>query len=82
MDRTDVPPVLRLMQKHGLEFELDPGSASYFLSKVELMPGDDESLARWRKHLFLALGHVASDAAEYFHLPRERTLIVGSRIYV
>ena len=27
------------------------------------MRGDDESLARWRKHLFLALGHVASDAA-------------------
>ncbi len=55
MDRTDVPRVLRLMQKHDLEFELDPGSASYFLSEVELTPGDDESLARWRKHLFLAL---------------------------
>ena len=82
MDRTDVPRVLRLMQRHNLEFELDPRSATYFLSKVELVQGDDESMARWRKHLFLALGHVASDAAEYFHLPRERTLIVGSRIYV
>jgi KUP system potassium uptake protein len=82
MDRTDVPRVLRLMQKHDLEFPLEPASATYYLSKVELMPGDDESMARWRKHVFLALGHVASDAAEYFHLPRERTLIVGSRIYV
>jgi KUP system potassium uptake protein len=82
MDRTDVPRVLRQIQKRDIEFELDPASASYFLSKVELLPGDDESMARWRKHVFLALTHVAADAAEYFHLPRERTLIVGARIYL
>ena len=82
MDRTDVPRVLRQIQKQDLEFELDPASASYFLSKVELLPGDDESMPRWRKHVFLALTHVAADAAEYFHLPRDRTLIVGARIYL
>ena len=82
MDRTDVPRVLRQIQKRDIEFELDPASASYFLSKVELLPGDDESMARWRKHVFLALTHVAADAAEYFHLPRDRTLIVGARIYL
>jgi KUP system potassium uptake protein len=82
MDRTDVPRVLRQIQKQDIEFELDPSSASYFLSKVELLPGDAEDMARWRKHVFLALTHVAADAAEYFHLPRERTLIVGARIYI
>ena len=74
--------MLRQIQKQDLEFELDPASASYFLSKVELLPGDDESMPRWRKHVFLALTHVAADAAEYFHLPRDRTLIVGARIYL
>ena len=83
MERTDVPRVLRLIEQNDeIECPLEVRTASYFLSKVELMSGDDETMARWRKHLFLALAHVSADAAEYFHLPRERTVIVGSRIYL
>ena len=37
-------------------------------------------MSRWRKSLFLATTHITADAADYFHLPRDRTLIVGSRI--
>jgi KUP system potassium uptake protein len=82
MDRTDVPRVLRRIEKEDIECPLEVDSASYFLSKVELVRGDDDSMPRWRKHLFLATARVTSDAAEYFHLPRERTVIVGSRIDV
>jgi KUP system potassium uptake protein len=82
MDRTDVPRVLRLIEKQEIECPLEVDSASYFLSKVELVRGDDHSMPRWRKQLFLATARVASDAGEYFHLPRDRTVIVGSRISV
>jgi KUP system potassium uptake protein len=83
MEPRDVPRLLRqIEQHHQLECPIEVKSASYFLSKVELLPGDDHSLARWRKHLFLALSRLSADATEYFHLPRERTLIVGSRIYL
>ena len=78
--RTDVPRVLRLVEKQEIECPLEVDSASYFLSKIELVRGDDHSMPRWRKHLFLATARVASDAGEYFHLPRDRTVIVGSRI--
>jgi KUP system potassium uptake protein len=44
--------------------------------------GDSKGMAPWRKQLFLATARVSSDAAEYFHLPRERTVIVGSRVAV
>ena len=37
-------------------------------------------MSRWRKHLFLATSQITADAAEYFHLPRDRTVIMGSRI--
>ena len=37
---------------------------------------------RWRKRLFLATSHITADAAEYFGLPRDRTVIMGSRIEV
>jgi KUP system potassium uptake protein len=82
MDRTDVPRVLRLIAKRGIECPLEVDTASYFLSKVELVRGDDHSMPRWRKHLFLATAAVGADAGEYFHLPRERTVIVGSQIQV
>ena len=39
-------------------------------------------MTRWRKQLFLATSRVTADAAEYFGLPRERTVIMGSRIDV
>jgi KUP system potassium uptake protein len=83
MERTDVPRLLRQVEhNHRLECPIEVKSASYFLSKVELLPGDEHDMARWRKHLFLAMSRLSADATEYFHLPRERTLIIGSRIYV
>jgi KUP system potassium uptake protein len=39
-------------------------------------------MAQWRKRLFLATSAITADAAEYFNLPRDRTVIVGSHIEV
>ena len=39
-------------------------------------------MSRWRKHLFLATGKVTADAAEHFGLPRDQTVIMGSRIEI
>ena len=39
-------------------------------------------MSRWRKRLFLATSRITADAAEYFGLPRDRTVIMGSRIEV
>jgi KUP system potassium uptake protein len=36
----------------------------------------------WRKNLFIATSRLSTDGAESFCLPRDRTLIVGSRIEV
>jgi KUP system potassium uptake protein len=37
-------------------------------------------MARWRKRIFLATAHLASDPVDYFALPRHRTLLMGSLI--
>jgi KUP system potassium uptake protein len=39
-------------------------------------------MAPWRKRLFVATSHIAADAAEYFGLPSDRTVIMGARIEV
>lgn len=80
MDQLNVPDVLRSIDADLLEAPIDVEEASYFLSTIALRRGDAPGLSRWRKHLFLATSRITTDAAEYFGLPRERTVIMGSRI--
>jgi KUP system potassium uptake protein len=82
MDEPNVPGVLRLAVKAGLECPLEVEEASYFLSTIELRTGDAPGMTRWRKRLFVATSQIAADAAEYFGLPRDRTVIMGSLIEV
>ncbi len=39
-------------------------------------------MSRWRKNLFLAISKITADAAEHFGLPRDQTVIMGSRIEI
>ena len=80
MDAPDVPSALRLVEQAEIEFPLELDDASYFLSTIELVLGDSPEMSRWRKRLFLATSHITADAAEYFGLPRDRTVILGSLI--
>ena len=80
MDRQDVPALLPLIRKASLEQPLGRGEPSYFLSTIDLSIGDAPGLSRWRKRLFLATSQITADAAEYFQLPGDSTVIMGSRI--
>jgi KUP system potassium uptake protein len=82
MDAADVPATLAQIEEERLEAPFDVGDASYFLSTIDLCLSDEPGMSRWRKHLFLATARLTADAAEYFRLPRERTVIIGSRIEV
>ena len=82
MEYPNVPEALRRANAIGLECPLEVETASYFLSTIDLQLSDEPGMARWRKHIFVALSHITHDAAEYFRLPPNRTLIVGSIIEV
>jgi KUP system potassium uptake protein len=80
MDSPAVPPLLPLIHQAGREGKLDSVRISYFLSTIEVRKGNTPGMSRWRKRLFIATARLTADAAEYFQLPRERTVIMGSRI--
>ncbi|MGZ4200799.1 MAG: potassium transporter Kup [Thermoleophilaceae bacterium] len=82
MDSANVPHVLAELDQEQLEAPFDVTEASYFLSTIDLCRGDAPGLSRWRKQLFIATSRITADAAEYFHLPLDRTVIIGSRIEV
>ena len=82
METPNVPAALRLLDPTQTEGPIDIDDASYFLSKIELTKGTAPTMAPWRKRLFIATSYITADAAEYFGLPRDRTVIMGSRIEV
>jgi KUP system potassium uptake protein len=80
MDQTNVPGLVPLIRGAATESPLHDDRLSYFVSRIELVQGNTPGMSRWRKHLFIATSRITADAAEYFRLPRERTVIMGSRI--
>jgi KUP system potassium uptake protein len=82
MERPNIPAALRLLDPAQTEGHIDVDSASYFLSKLELVAGDEPTMSPWRKRLFIATSYITADAAAYFSLPLDRTVIIGSRIEV
>ena len=82
MDAPDVPAALRLLEPSQTDSKILPDQASYFVSKIELVRGPRPTLAPWRKRLFTATSYITADAAEFLGLPRDRTVIMGSRIEV
>ena len=76
-----VPHLFALACTRGLEGDADEADAVYYLSQVTLRPAERPGgMRRWRKHLYLALARNASSPADYFHLPADRTVTIGSAI--
>jgi KUP system potassium uptake protein len=82
MDPTSVPRLLPMIRDADIEGPAPDAKLSYFVSRIELVQGHAPGMSRWQKRLFIATSRITPDAAEYFRLPRERTVIMGSRIEI
>jgi len=82
-DTPNVPELLPLLAEQHQRV-VNSEEISYFLSTIDLhlKPGVRHDWNRWRKRLFITTSRLTADAAEYFQLPRERTVIMGSRIEI
>ncbi|MFG6486638.1 potassium transporter Kup [Roseateles sp. BYS78W] len=76
MDQPDVPAALQLCNVRGLHTE--PAETSYFLSRETLVPR--AGMAHWREALFAAMSRNASSAADYFRLPGNAVVELGTKV--
>ncbi len=79
-DEPNVPEALQLASDADLECAIDPAGASYFLSRITILRTRKAGMRTWRKKLFLAISRTASNPAEYFGLPVDRTVVMGSHV--
>ena len=79
-DEPDLPRALKLCEQHGLEFE--PLKTSYFLSREIIVPSPGGGMMQWQERIFAAMARNAGSAVEYFKLPANRVLVLGTRIEI
>ena len=79
-DPPDIPEALRLAQSMGVEWGSGLERPTYFLSRISIRVTAAPGMARWRKKLFVAMARNAATPTDYFRLPDERAITMGSRI--
>jgi len=79
--RYNVPETLALARKRGLlDRNLDLEHASYFVSRMTIVPTDAPGMAPWRKKLFITMARNATSPIDAFGLPSSRTVMTGSQV--
>jgi KUP system potassium uptake protein len=80
-DSWNVPEALVEARKHGfLERNLDLEHASYFVSRMTIVPTAAPGMSRWRKQLFIGMARNATSPIDHFRLPSPRTVMTGSQV--
>lgn len=77
-DEPDLPRALSLKNSLGLEFEMM--QTSFFLSRQTIVPTDAPGMALWREKLFATMSRNASSATEFFRIPTNRVVELGTQI--
>lgn len=80
MEETDVPQGLKAMQQCGGEFDMM--QTSFFLSRQTLLPSDDPGMPIWREKIFAWLLRNSATAMEFFRLPTNRVVELGSQVRI
>ena len=80
MEQPNVPKALAIARRQGCQFDIM--STSFFLSRRTLRPVAHSGMPRWQDRLFIGLARSANDATDYFQIPTERVVEVGTQVAI
>ena len=80
MEDPDVPAVLARNKQCGAAFRMM--DTSFFLSRQTLLSSDKPGMAIWREKLFAWMLRNAESAMEFFKLPTNRVVELGSQVEI
>ena len=80
METPSVPKILEHCRRKDLNIEIN--QASFFLSRRSLKPTEKSDLFGPQERLFIGLAATAADATEYFRIPSDRVVEVGTQVLV
>ena len=80
MQTPDVPRALTLAESHGLR--IPAFETSFFLSRETVVPTPGGGMANWRERVFAAMSRNAGGVVEFFRLPGNAVVELGSRVEI
>ncbi len=80
MNAPDVPKNLALL--HSPELPIEPFETTYFLSRQTVIPTHDGAMSWWRENLFATLHKNAGSVSEYFRLPDNAVVELGTHVQI
>ena len=80
MNTPDVPKALALTDSHGLHIPIF--ETSYFLSRENVVPTRRGGMANWRERLFATMSRNAIGVDEFFGLPGNAVVELGTRVQI
>jgi KUP system potassium uptake protein len=79
-EKRDIPEALQLCANHGLQFEMM--ETSFFIARQTVIPTTGGGMAMWREASYVAMARNARDAADYFRIPSNRVIELGTQIEI
>jgi KUP system potassium uptake protein len=80
VESPNVPKALAIARRHGWQFDIM--KTSFFLSRRALKPAAQSGMPPWQDRLFIGLARSANDATDYFQIPTERVIEVGTQVAI
>jgi KUP system potassium uptake protein len=79
-DEPDIPKVLALCAEHGLTFEMM--ETSFFIARQTVISTPESGMSPWREHLFVTMSRNARGAADYYQIPSNRVIELGTQVEI
>ena len=80
MDLPDVPRALERCAVHGID--LEPMRTSFFVSRETVVPTRGDGMWQWRERLFAAMSRNAGSVVEFFKIPNNSVIELGTRVQI
>lgn len=80
MQTPDIP--LALSQSNIAGFSFEPFNTSYFVSRETIISGHGGAMAKWRDDLFSLMSRNAGSIVDYFNIPSNSVIELGSRVHI
>ena len=80
-DPYDVTAFLGVLGRYH-EFEVVPAETSFFLSRQAVVVGGKSTMAAWRRRLFGWMLRNAQPASDFFRIPPNRAIEIGTQVVI
>jgi KUP system potassium uptake protein len=77
-DEANIPDILRLCALKHLSFEMM--ETSFFIARQTVISVPGQGMMPWREHLFVLMQRNARTAADYYQIPANRVIELGTHV--